>query len=485
MKALVLIHRWLGVGFCLLFAMWFASGIVMHFVPFPSLTETVRFAGLSPIDPSRIQHGPDEAVEASHLGDARRVRLIQRPDGPVYVVSGASRPVAIHAADLSSAGVVSDQTALDIARTHARQRGLDVAHAELAGVSDYDQWSVPNGFDEHRPLYRVALNDADGTELYVSSVTGEVVLGTTRFERVWNYAGSVIHWIYPTILRSNWLAWDISVWTLSLIALIAAVTGVVLGIIKLRISHDGVRSPFRGWHAWHHIFGLVAATFLVTWIFSGWLSMDHGLLFSRGRLSDAEAAALAHTPDWASLHGNQLAVSSPIKEVEWFTLGDRFYRRERTGMASQSLAAIGSGNSQTRTYLTAEEAEDVVRRLAPNCGFPFVVGGNDDYPITSSVLDAPVYRSICGDVWFQIDGATGAVLERLDGSRRAYRWVYTALHTLDFPVLMAHPLLRTNLIVVLCAIGFLFSVTGVVIGWRRLRFHFPPRAVALNSKVYP
>jgi hypothetical protein len=487
MKAIVLVHRWLGVGFCLLFAMWFASGIVMHFVPFPSLTETARFAGLSPIDLSRLQHGQDEAVDASHISDARRVRLIQRVDGPVFIVSGGtgSKPVAIYAADLFNAAVTFDQAALEIAKMHARERGIDATRAAIAGVADYDQWSVPNGFDSHRPLYRVALNDTDGTELYVSSTTGEVVLGTTRFERGWNYAGSVIHWIYPTILRSNWLAWDISVWTLSLMALIAAATGVLLGIIKLRVSRDGVRSPFRGWHAWHHIFGLVTATFLMTWIFSGWLSMDHGLLFSRGRVLEVEAAALAHTPDWASLRGNQLSITAPIREVEWFAFGDRFYRRERTGISSQSLAAIGSGSSPSRPYLTAEDVEGVVRHLAPHCALPLVVGSNDDYPITSYVPNAPVYRSICGDVWFQIDGATGAVLERLDGSRRVYRWVYTALHTLDFPVLLAHPLLRSGLIVVLCGIGFLFSVTGVVIGWRRLRFHFPPRAVALNPKAYP
>ena len=39
----------------------------------------------------------------------------------------------------------------------------------------------------------------------------------------------------------------------------------------------------------------------------------------------------------------------------------------------------------------------------------------------------------------------------------------------DFPTLLAHPVLRTLLIVGLCALGFAFSITGVVIGWRRLR----------------
>jgi len=114
-----------------------------------------------------------------------------------------------------------------------------------------------------------------------------------------------------------------------------------------------------------------------------------------------------------------------------------------------------------------------------------VVGAEDDYPAASSITDAPVYRSICGEVWFQIDGGTGAVLERLDASRRAYRWAYTALHTLDFPILFAHPALRSGLIVLLCAIGFVFSLTGAVIGWRRLRFHFPSQNVAAKAKAYP
>ena len=38
-RALATLHRWWGVAFCMLFAMWFASGIVMHFVPFPTRAE--------------------------------------------------------------------------------------------------------------------------------------------------------------------------------------------------------------------------------------------------------------------------------------------------------------------------------------------------------------------------------------------------------------------------------------------------------------
>lgn len=61
MRMLILFHRWLGVALCLLFAMWFASGIVMHFVPFPAFAEAERFAGLAPIDLANVKRGPAEA----------------------------------------------------------------------------------------------------------------------------------------------------------------------------------------------------------------------------------------------------------------------------------------------------------------------------------------------------------------------------------------------------------------------------------------
>ena len=113
----------------------------------------------------------------------------------------------------------------------------------------------------------------------MSSVTGEVVLDTTRRERAWNYVGSVTHWIYPTTLRKSHGAWDATVWWLSLVALIAAISGSILGIVRVSIAGGRSVSPYVGWQKWHHVLGLACMTFVLTWIFSGWLSMDHGRLF--------------------------------------------------------------------------------------------------------------------------------------------------------------------------------------------------------------
>ena len=48
------------------------------------------------------------------------------------------------------------------------------------------------------------------------------------------------------------------------------------------------------------------------------------------------------------------------------------------------------------------------------------------------------------------------------------RWLFQALHTYDYPLLAANPPWRTLIIVTLCLGGLAFSITGVVIGWRRL-----------------
>src|SRR3954447_25620022 len=131
MRALTLLHRWLGIPFCLLFAMWFASGIVMHLVPFPSLTDAEHFAGLAPLDVTKVLRGVDEAIRAAGAGGAARVRLLQRIDGPVYVVSSSTGLVALHAADLGDATVRSNGVALAVALDHARRRGLEPAIAQV------------------------------------------------------------------------------------------------------------------------------------------------------------------------------------------------------------------------------------------------------------------------------------------------------------------------------------------------------------------
>ena len=400
MRVLTLVHRWLGILFCLLFAMWFASGIVMHFVPFPALTETERIYGLAVVERSPGLRNPAEAAGA--IRDATRVRLLQRVDRPVYLVSGGSGIKALGADNLSDATVRSENLALAIATDHAQRRKLDVTQAALAGLTAIDQWTVSGAFNRHRPLYRIALNDAGGTELYVSSTTGEVVGDTTGRERRWNYVGSVAHWIYPTVLRSRAGTWNMTVWSLSFAALIAAFAGSLLGILKIKAVSGKGTSPYQGWHKWHHLLGLACMIFVLSWIFSGWLSMDSGRLFSTGTPTPEETAKLAGVPAWSDLSKVEwqpsAAARESVKEIEWFPFNGKLYRRERTGLVTQHLVALGAPAGKPQAFMEAGEVSASVGRIAAGCAAAAVIAADDSYAIHSSMPDAPVYRSICGDI---------------------------------------------------------------------------------------
>lgn len=469
MRYLYLIHRWLGIAACLLFAMWFATGMVMHFVPFPALTAAERYAGMAPIAADQVRLTSEQARPAAI--ETTHVRLVMRGERPQYVFESARGLDAVYADNGRAAPAVTKDEALHLAAAYAGRRGLEVRHAKYAVLAQHDQWTVPNGLDPYRPLHRIDLNDAAGTELYVSSVTGEVVRDTTRFERGWNYAGSVLHWIYPTDLRKHWAVWDSVVWWVSLVALIAAATGLIVGVARARWQSASRFSPYRGMHYWHHLLGLGSAVFVLTWIFSGWLSMDHGLLFSKNAAAPQQIAALAgNTFETARFDAVPLDQVQGAKEVEFVLLGGQPNLRARFDAEKQMI--VGRQGAASAHFPPVAVTAAARPLLSGQCGAAETVAADDAYYVAPSGRDAPLYRLRCNDAhhtWLHVDGASGQIIEQMDESRRWYRWLYSALHTFDLPWLIAHPPLRTLLIVTLCLGGLLFSLTGIVIGWRRLK----------------
>ena len=71
-RGLVQTHRWLGVAVCLLFAMWFASGIVMLYVPFPRLTDAKRPVGLFPLAADTVGVDLGEVTTAAGMREMPR-----------------------------------------------------------------------------------------------------------------------------------------------------------------------------------------------------------------------------------------------------------------------------------------------------------------------------------------------------------------------------------------------------------------------------
>src|SRR5262249_50302097 len=99
-RALVVLHRYLGVAVGLVMTMWFVSGIVMMYVGFPQLQEAERLRVQAPVPWQECCRfgerlvSDDQAilraqVEAHSGGPALRLRRAGQPDALVDLARGS------------------------------------------------------------------------------------------------------------------------------------------------------------------------------------------------------------------------------------------------------------------------------------------------------------------------------------------------------------------------------------------------------------
>lgn len=468
-------HRWAGVALCLLFAIWFASGAVLHFVSFPSLSAADRHADSEPIDMVRLQTEPGTAL--AKVPAATDLRLVSVAGRPVYLAQGPEGAWTSIAGDTGE--ILPFATANTAATIAGRFSGAPIA--STSGPLEYDQWIVHQHFDSFRPFYRVQVNDGEGTELYVSARTGEALQKTRFAQRAWNWSGAVMHWIYFTPLRRSWSAWNQVVWWISLAALLSSAVGTWLGIIRMTANRAAGRkglSPFRGWMRWHHIIGLFASVIVITWMLSGWLSMDHGRLFSRPeptrqqsmQVSGLSTAAIAQAAQLSSIRA-----LAPATEITFNALAGHVLitAYDSTGGVRSLLPDFSP--DQVLPQLSDSLLLSGLEQLWPDHVHPAAVGDAYDrvYRLAESAAeDTAVFEVRGQSLRLYMDRHSGRVLAIMDTSRRQYAWIYYALHTFQFPGLIEHPEIRSIVVLTLLALGFVSSLTGVVLSVKRVRREF-------------
>lgn len=462
---LYLTHRWIGIATCLLFVLWFASGLVMLYVPFPSLDEEERLAGLSPIVWDQVDHGPSNAQAM------REVVLEMRGDRPVWRLSPwEGEPSAIWADSGLRSGTVAQAEAAAIASSFAR--------APVAAIRPIhsDQWTVGGGYDPHRPLWKVELSGDGGRVLYVSSTSGAVVLDTARHERFWNWLGSVPHWLYPRVLREDQPLWrQVVMWT-SGPCILAAITGVWIGLMRIRPGRKrfkgGRITPYRGWMKWHHVSGLVGAVFLILWIFSGWLSVDPFRLFASEGIGTEAYRAYSGDESVTAVTPAMLAAAAPgaRRVVMLSAAGRPLLRAQQPGMNDRVLAPSTLQTFKPDPTGIAQRAERLVSD-GPIIAIDHLNQPDAYWYTVRGEVKLPVLRVRYGDAastWVHIDPATGELLGESDARRRTYRWLFDLFHRWDLNLLLASPPARDLLIWIMSLVGLISSVTAVYVGWVRL-----------------
>jgi uncharacterized iron-regulated membrane protein len=299
---------------------------------------------------------------------------------------------------------------------------------------------------------------------------------TRSTERAWNWPGAVLHWIYFTPLRSSWSAWNESVWWLSLITLVSASVGVWLGIDRLIANRSAGRaglSPFRGWMRWHHVIGIFASVIVIGWIFSGWLSMDHGRIFSKGQATaEQQGRVMGMSLSLAAkaASADDLRTAGNASEISVHGIGGRALLTVETGEAATSHVVWLDGGAQSPAIsdalLLAALRKDWSDAAAPASErFDAMYRLAEHLPTTARGFISLEDHS----TRIYVEPLTGEILVVMDPSRRVYAWIYYALHTLNFPGLISRPLARTTIELLLLAAGLGFGVTGIVLAVRRVR----------------
>ena len=472
---LYLTHRWIGIVSCLFFAMWFVSGLVLVYVPYPALDRAEWLEGQAPIEWANVRTTPDAAFAGSDPADLRRLDLEMRGAEPIWRwQSWNGEEMVRSAVDGRAISATSREEARTIAAAYAEAEvtRLDLIHN--------DQWTVAGRYESHRPLWKATLAGDEGLNLYVSSRTGAVLLETTATERFWNWIGAVPHWIYPTVLRQDGEAWRQVVLWLSGPCIIAALTGIWIGILRIRLGkrrfREGRVTPYRGWMMWHHLTGLAGSVFLILWIFSGWLSVDPGHFFrSEGPGVEAQRQYAGEID--AAFDPARLAAAFPAAQRATLAsaASTPYLQIEQTGMPTRYLDA-GTLRASARDPGRIRQA---IADLFPRdriVSVETIVRPDAYWYTVSGELRLPVMRIKLDDsaaTWIHVDPATGEVLGTMSRSDRIYRWLYDLFHRWDANFLLENRPVRDVLIWVFSLLGLASSITGIWIGWRRITRHEP------------
>src|SRR5580700_7319262 len=158
-KTVIFVHRWMGVTLCLLFLLWFLSGIVMMYSTYPLVTAGDRLIRAQVLDASRVRLSPQEAyalLETKEAPSEMRLEMFDRR--PAYSFDFTGEKFIVYADDGQMQTEFPPEMSLRIA---AAWSGQPAATAKVEKITEADQWTVSGEFSELRPLLKYAWPDGE------------------------------------------------------------------------------------------------------------------------------------------------------------------------------------------------------------------------------------------------------------------------------------------------------------------------------------
>ena len=475
-KSLIVIHRYVGVVLGVIMTVWCLSGFVMMYQGYPATTPEERQAGLETLDLTRCC--ADLGVDGEATAMAYRVEMLN--GSPILRMNGRDGAKAYDLAAGAEVGVLSESQVRRVAETYAAGNAIRGKIVEL-GTLRIDQWSVQPA-RRSQPLWRVVFDDPGQSWVYINGTNGEVVQDANGHERFWNWLGAIPHWLYPLILRENGPLWtEVVIWS-SAIGCFLVVTGMVIGFIRLR-GRSGKWWPYKNrpmW-MWHHVFGTFAGVLVLTWTFSGLMTMSPwGLLESEGAISRADVQSPMKLAD----------VQTVLAQIKASPPADLISVRAAPLLGKPYLIALARNGAETRFGVMGPvplQQAELETGLAEKGGLLAagkleVLNAEDDfYYGHKREAKFPVYRVSLTDpesTKAYFDFNTGELRQFADGTSQRYRWFESGLHSLDFAFMRSRPvwdiitLLLLAAVTLACATGAWMSFTRIGQDYSRIRQMF-------------
>jgi PepSY-associated TM region len=471
-RILILLHRYLGVAIGALMLMWFASGIVMLYVPYPTLPEQDRLALLEPIAWLACCAIPASALPADQPVERAEVESVA---GTLALrLSLPGRSTTLLSLDASQPEVPRDLPhARILAAAAARRLGVTTAQPSSEQTIVRDQWTVGAQYNADRPLTVFGFSDRDRTQIYVSSHSGRVMLRTTARQRFWNWLGAVPHWLYPTVLRSHPRVWtQVVIWT-AVAGVFLTSLGVYLGIVQFGSRGKRLLSPYAGIWNWHHSLGLLFGIFTLTWVASGLISMNPWGFLDSGPGVQPQPDPRSVT--WGEVHASLVGIARRPVVPNIVSLGmaplagELFWIATAQGGAQVRLDAAGNLSPLTATRLL-----DAAQHAAGSHGIAAAMllrSADSYYYRRRGAVRLPVMRVVVNDAdqtRLYLDPLSGRLLGQIDSAGRWQRWLFDGLHTLDFSAPLRASITWSALVLLLLLGGMALSATGTYLAVRRV-----------------
>jgi len=493
-RALIFIHRWMGVFFCLLFLSWFASGIVMMYWQYPQVSAADRLSRAPALDASQIHLSPAQAYARLEIDSPPTGAQLVSFDGrPAYRFRvGLGDVFTVYADDGRMQEDFPPDLTLRIASAWA---GQPPSAAKEEDNTEPDQWTVSEEFADLRPLRKYSW--PDGQQVYVSTLTGDVVQYTTRGSRLAAYFGAIPHWLYFTPLRKHGQPWSRVVIWASGLGTVAALLGITVGLWMYSPSRSYRRAgapasfPYHGQKRWHAILGLFFGLFACTWAFSGMLSMDPFPKLQEGASEgpDARLAAalrkmpplevFAAKPPQAVVAEAKSVFGSAVKQLELTSCaGEPAYLALLETNDTRVIPVLGRPTVEFDRDRMIAALERAARPLAIT-RVRLVTEYESYYLDRDNQLPLPVIFVELNDEArsaYYIDPKTARIVQSYNSNSRWNRWFYHGLHSLNLPWLYKHRPAWDIAVILLLLGGGSLSVTALTLAWKVLWRRLAPWA---------